>query len=147
MPKPKITWIVLADSSRALVVVRRATEPGFDVIVKMESGEAHVPSHDLGSDRPGRTQESANSAHHAIAPRHDPHQLRLTAFLGRVAAYLNAQSAARAFDRAIVFAPAHALGELREMLDDPTRKKIRSEAKDLTKLPLDELPRHLAALG
>ena len=60
---------------------------------------------------------------------------------------MNEQNAAKSFDRIILFAPARALGQFRGMLDDATRAKIQvEEAKDLTKLPLDELPKHLAAL-
>lgn len=147
MAKHKRTWIVLADSSRALIVKRRENEPGFDVVTHLASKEAHVPGRDIVSDRPGRTQESGYSAHHAIEPRHDPHAMELTAFVRTVAQYLNQQSAANAFERVILFAPKRALGQLREMLDEPTRAKVRAEeAKDLTKLPLEELPKHLATL-
>ncbi len=147
MVKHRTTWIVLADGSRALIVKRREIEPGFDVVANLASSEAHVPSHLLKSDNPGRTQESHNSAHHAVEPRHDPHAEQLKSFLHSVAQYLNAQNAANSYDKIILFAPARALGQLREMLDDGTRAKVQVEAaKDLTKMPLDELPKHLAAL-
>ena len=59
---------------------------------------------------------------------------------------MNEQSAAKTFDRIILFAPARALGQLRKMLDDAAGKIKVEEAKDLTKLPIDELPKHLEAL-
>jgi len=147
MPKRKITWIVMADGSRAVTVKRRDVEPGFAVIAELASDATHVPAHLIGAERPGRTQESHNSAHHAIEPRVDPHEARLTEFLRGVARRLNEDSAAKAFDRLILFAPPRALGQLREMLDETTRGKIQAEAaKDLTKLPLEELPKHLEML-
>ena len=147
MPKHKVTWILIADGSRAKIVTEREEAPGFDIVTEIQSAESHVPSHLIGDDRPGRTQESAYSGRHAVQPRHDPHEERLTAFIRGVAAYLNEQGAGTAFDDLIVFAPPRALGQLRDMLDDAVAKKIRAEApKDLTKLPLDELPKHLEAL-
>jgi protein required for attachment to host cells len=148
MPKHKNTWIVMADGSRAVIVQQREIEPGFDVVATLHSEDAHVPAHLIGSERPGRTQESHYSARHAIEPRTDPHATQLTAFLRSLATRLNDDAAAKAFDRLILFAPARALGQLREMLDETTRGKIEAEAaKDLTKTPLDELPKHLAMLG
>jgi len=148
MPKHKNTWVVMADGSRAVIVKRREIEPGFDVVATLNSADAHVPAHLMGSDRPGRTQESHYSAHHAIEPRSDPHAAQLTAFLRSLATRLNDESDANAFDGLILFAPARALGQLREMLDETTRAKVEAEAaKDLTKTPLDELPQHLAMLA
>jgi protein required for attachment to host cells len=137
----------MADGSRAVIVKQRDIEPGFEVIAELDSADAHVPAHLIGAERPGRTQESHYSARHAIEPRVDPHELRLTAFLHRVAERLNDESAAKAFDRLILFAPPRALGQLREMLNEVTRGKIQAEApKDLTKIPLAELQRHLEML-
>jgi protein required for attachment to host cells len=143
----KTTWIVMADGSRALIVTRRDVEPGFDVVSSMFSDAAHVPSRDIGSDRPGRTQESGYSGRHAIQPRHDPHQDRMTAFVDSVARYLNEASGEKKFDRLILFAADRALGRLRAGLDKATSAKVQAESpKDLTKIPLAELPQHLESL-
>jgi len=147
MRKHPVTWIVIADGSRARIVTRRHEAAGFDIVAEMHSLEAHVPSHLIASERPGRTQESGYSGRHAIEPRLDPHQERLTAFIRSVAAYLNEHAAGPAVDDLILFAPPHALGQLRPMLDKAVAGKIRAEApKDLTKLPLSELAEHLPAL-
>lgn len=121
MPRHKTSWIVIA--------------------------EAHLPAREIGSDRPGRTEESADSARHADEPRHDPHEERRTAFLRRLAHHLSERAAAHADDELIPFAPPRALGRLRGLLGDDVGKRIRGEApKDLTNMPLVELPQHLAAL-
>ncbi|HUZ75925.1 MAG TPA: host attachment protein [Stellaceae bacterium] len=147
MPRHKTTWIVMADGTRALIVTRRDVPEGFDVVADLSSEVAHVPAHLIASERPGRTQESHSPARHAIEPRHDPHEERLAAFVGSVAAYLNEQSAAKAFDHLILFAPPRALGQIRDMLDDSAKAKVSAQAaKDLTKMPLEDLPKHLAAL-
>jgi protein required for attachment to host cells len=147
MAKRRVTWIVMADGSRARIVKAREEGPGFDVVSDLASSEAHLASRDLVSDRPGHSQESGNPAHHAIEPRHDPHEQVKTAFLRSVAERLNDAAGKKAFDQLILFAPPRCLGELREALDDKTLGKIKASApKDLTKLPLAELPGHLDAL-
>lgn len=148
MSKHRITWIVMADGSRARIVKPREEGAGFDVLFELASPEAHMPTHELGSAPPGRTQESGASAHHAIEPRHDAHEAAKTAFVRRVADQLNRAAADASFDALIVFAPPRCLGELRQALDHGTRGRITAASpKDLTKLPLAELPAHLDALA
>lgn len=148
MVKRRVTWIVVADSSRMQILTRREDGPGFDVVTAFEAPDTHAASHELYSERPGRSQESANPAHHAIEPRLDPHEERMIAFLRTVADRLN-EEAVRAEVRDIVlFAPPRALGHLRKMLDGTVAAKIRAAApKDLTRIPLEELPKHLEAIA
>ena len=147
MLKHKVTWIVIADSSRVQIVARREGEPGFDVVTAFQSPEAHVPSHQLSSERPGRMQESSNPAHHSVEPRLDPHEEDMIQFLKTVAHYLNENATREDVLALILFAPPRALGHLRKMLKPGVAEKIRAEVpKDLTKLPLTELPKHLEAL-
>ena len=97
---------------------------------------------------PGVPGKAATPGAMPIEPRLDPHEERLTEFLRKVATYLNEQAAGAAFDDLVLFAPPRALGQLRGMLDGSVTRKIRAEAlKDLTKIPLEELPKHLNALG
>lgn len=147
MRKHRITWIVMADGSRARIVKPREEGAGFDVVSDLTSDEARVPTREINADRPGRTQESVGSAHHAIEPRHDPHRQRKAAFVRSIADRLNHAAGKKLFDALILFAPPRCLGELRQALDDATRGKIRAASpKDITKLPLAELPQHLEAL-
>ncbi len=147
MPRHSITWIVIADGSRARILAPREGGKGFDIVSEAASESAHTPSHEIWSDRPGQTQESAYSGHHSIEPRHDPHEERKLAFVRGLAAQLNQAAGEKRFDNLILFAPPRCLGQLRDGLDEPVRSKIKAAAaKDLTKLPLGELPQHLEAL-
>jgi len=147
MPRHPTTWIVIADGSRARIVVRREDGKGFDIVSEAVSEEAHTPSREIWADRPGQAQESAYTGHHSIEPRRDPHEERKAAFIRGVAVQLNQAAGDKRFDNLILFAPPRCLGELRDALDDAVRRKIKASApKDLTKLPLDELPRHLENL-
>ena len=147
MPRHRTTWIVMADGSRARIVKPRGEAPGFDIIIEVADEEARLPTREIVSDKPGRMQESAYSGRHAEDPRSDAHQERKAQFLRSLAERLNRAAGAAQFDDLILFAPPRALGELRQALDGGARSRIKAEAaKDLTKLPLAELPQHLDAL-
>jgi protein required for attachment to host cells len=147
MPRQRTTWIVIADGSRARIVKARAEAPGFEVISDIAAEEPRLPAREIMTDKPGRAQESAYPGRHALEPRTDPHQERKALFIRGVAEHLNRAAVEQLFDDLIVFAPPRALGELRQALDDGVRAKIKAEApKDLTKLPIAELPQHLDAL-
>ena len=147
MPRHHTVWIAIADGSRARIVARRQEGSGFDIVSEMSSTEANVPSREIWADRPGRTQESGYSGRHAVEPRHDPHQDRKAAFIRGFAAQLNEAAEQERFDELILFAAPRSLAELRGSLEEGTRRKLKAAvAKDLTKLPLSELARHLETL-
>ena len=128
MIKHYVTWIVIADSIRAQILTRREDRPGFDIVTAFQSPDGHVSAHQLGGDRPGRIQESANPAHHAMEPRIDPHEENTIQFLRTVAQYLNENATVEEVLGLILFAPPRALGHLRKMLDADVARKIRAEA-------------------
>ncbi|MBV8169620.1 MAG: host attachment protein [Alphaproteobacteria bacterium] len=136
--------VAVADGARALILAT-TDRHNFELIDTMASDDAHVRTHDLVSDRPGRSIESHGGAHHAIEARHDPHELEKQAFLRSVADRLG--RAATAFDRVVIVAPPHQLGQLRTYLDEPLRRKVTEEVgKDWLKLPSAELYERIAAL-
>ena len=54
---------------------------------------------------------------------------------------------AHRFDKLVLVAAPKTLGDLRELLPDPVKTKVVAEIdKDLTKVPLRDLPRHLEAV-
>ena len=68
-------------------------------------------------------------------------------FVYEVAGALNEATARDEFDRLILVAPAHALGELNHALDAPTQRKIVAQLqKDLTNVPNADLAKHLSDL-
>jgi protein required for attachment to host cells len=145
MTKHHVTWFVLADGSRARILTRRELESGYELVAEYQAPEAHVPSHEIVTDRPGRSQESAYTGRHAIEPRQDAHRARKDAFADEVAGHLNQANARGAFTALVLYAAPQTLAALRATLDDATRGKVKAEfPKDLTKVPLSELPGHFA---
>jgi hypothetical protein len=73
MARPHTLWIAIADGEHA-----RFAQPDGDnrlrIVRSLDSASAHLRSRDLGSDRPGRSFESATTAHHAVGEKHDPHR-------------------------------------------------------------------------
>jgi len=124
---------VMADANNVL-----RTEQSFDSV------SAHLSSHELGSDRPGRDFESARPGSHGVAPRHDPHQQEKLRFADFVADELGISAGGGAFDRLVLVAPAYCLHEIEDALDAHTASMVAGRlARDLVKTPDHELLAHL----
>jgi protein required for attachment to host cells len=134
---------VIADGGRARFV--RAIEgQHFRTIKEFESKHIHDRSHDLGRAPPSRVQESASPTRHGVEPREDPHDRAERDFARHVAQTLNADSDAVACDALVLVAPSHTLSELRNALSRELDKRVVTTlAKDLTKVPDADLPKHL----
>lgn len=134
---------VIADGGHVRFV-RPAADNALHTTEALDAANVHRKSHDLGTDKPGRTQESATTARHAIAPRHDPHELEKVKFAHVIGEKMNQDSAAGAFGEAVVVAPSHILAEIMGMLDRTTAAKVSGTLdKDLVKVPDHELYPHL----
>ena len=142
------TWYVVTDGGRARILQKRDEHDAFDTRREFVSPDIHRHTHELGAERPGRTQESANSARHAVQPRGDLHRAGKRSFVDEVAKALNEANTRDEFDRLILVAPAHALGELNHALDAPTQRKIVAQLqKDLTNVPNADLAKHFTDLS
>lgn len=142
--KPQKTWIVVADGARAHVVRNDGPGTGLTAVPKGEMATENPPTRETGSDRPGRSYESVGGARHALAPRVDWHQHQKDVFARNVAKMLDEAASAGNFERLILVAPPHTLGELRQALKPQTRQRVIAEInKDLTSLPIPELADHL----
>lgn len=143
MARPLILRIAIADGEHARFV-QPDENNALRTVGSLDSASAHLRSRDIGTDRPGRSFESAASAHHSVGERHDLHQMEKDRFLRFVADQLNEASAYGEFDELVIVAPPRALGELRTGLDGGTAKKlIGALEKDLVKTPDHELLPHL----
>ena len=141
---PKI-WVVIADGEHARVVVPTAPHGQFATTLSFDSITAHLLSHDLGSERPGRVNERGSTTRHAIEPRQDPHKAAKQKFVAEVAKQINSHAEAGEFDQLVLVAPGHALHDLREGLSVTVTDKVTgSLVKDLTKTPDHDLVSHLA---
>ena len=142
--KPIRTWILVADGARARVVENLGPGKGLSEVGGMEFTGDKLRNRDIMADRPGRSFESANSARHAMEPPSDPKRQAEADFVSGLAEMLDRKLQAGAFDRLVLVAAPQALGDIRKALSRPLAGVVHGElAKDLTKVPNNELATHL----
>ena len=142
--KPVRTWILIADGAHARVLETEGKGRPLSEVEGMRRSTDLAPSHELGTDRPGRTHESVGATRHAMEPTSDPHRERKRRFAGELADTLHKQLNEGRYDRLVVVAPPVTLGDLRAALPAQVAKVVAGEvAKDLTKIPDREIASHL----
>jgi protein required for attachment to host cells len=142
----KIAWALVADAQHARYFERQAPSGPWQERVQEAEAIHNRPSHERGTERPGRTHESVGGGRHAIEPRTDPHRAAKQAFAGHLAERLEASSAS--YDHLLIAAPPAFLGDLRAELGDAARAKLRGTLdKDLTRLPPAEIAAHLDGIA
>ena len=144
------TWVVIADGMHARILRWLGGEAFVPALgQELYDAAAHGFSRDLKSDHPGRAIDPGSGAHHAIEPRHDPHDYEKEKFGRHVAEIINQAAGRKAFDRLILVAPPKALGVLRGALDSHAAKRVVAELhKDLVRTPNGQLASHMReALG
>jgi protein required for attachment to host cells len=83
-----------------------------------------------------------------VQPRGDLHRAEKRSFVDEVAKALNEANTRDEFDRLVLVAPAHALGELNHALDAPKQGKIVAQLqKDLTNVPNADLAKRFTDLS
>jgi protein required for attachment to host cells len=141
----KKTYVLIADGVRARLFVVESGTAGLKPALGRELIGTNLPSREIGSDRPGRSVGSAGSGRHAMEPPTDPHRHAERAFAQEVAAVLEDARRRNDFQHLVVVAPPKALGDLRAEFSDALRDRVTAELhKDLTKVPIHDLPSHLA---
>ncbi len=138
------TWILVADGARAQIWLSEGWGKGLTRVGVEEASGGTAPTRELGSDRPGRVQDSAGSGRHAMEPRVDWHRYEKSLFAKRMAGVLDKGAGEKAFDRLVLVAPPQALGDLRAALGKAARALVTAELdKDLTSLPPRKLIQRL----
>lgn len=133
-------WFVTADAGRAHAYVR--VVPGATYrLVESWTSDLDLPSDQQpdATDKPGRMFDSIGNHRHA-AETVPPKELLKRAFGRDLAQALNKAREEGAFGSLVLYAAPKFLHELREHFDKQTAEAVvHSEAKDLTRLPENEL--------
>jgi protein required for attachment to host cells len=148
MAKLKIAqgeWVVVCDGAKALVL-QNIGDPKFLNLKTKEVYEQDDPkTSEQGTDAPGRAINSVDARRSAMEQT-DWHDRAEQRFLQSLAAHLDAAVNTGKVKSLIVVAPPRALGVLRQTYSHNLRAALRAEIdKDLVKLPVHEIERHLAA--
>ena len=136
-------WVVVCDGAKALVLenVGDAKFPNLKTLEVFEQED--LATHELGTDRPGRSYSSAGHGRSAVSQT-DWHDQAEHDFLVQLTQHLDTAIAAGKIKSLIVVAPPRALGVLRPAYSPALKAAVRAEFdKDFVKLPLHEIEKHL----
>ena len=138
-------WVVVCDGAKALVL----ENVGDDMFPNLKTIEVYQQdvqmTREQGTDQPGRSINSVGSMRSAMDQTdfHDQDERR---FLEKLAARLDAAVQAGEAKSVVIAAPPRALGTLRQAYTPGLRNAVTAEIdKDLVKMPVHEIEKHLAA--
>lgn len=138
-------WVVVCDGQKALILENRGDEVFPDLRMRYAMEHDAPPTHELGTDAPGRVQPSVGTARSAVEQT-DWHDAEERNFLKRVDTLLHRAVLAGDPKSVILVAPPRALGILRELASPQLRNAVEAEAeKDYVRKPVDEIERLLSA--
>jgi protein required for attachment to host cells len=145
--KPERTWVLIADGANAKVYQFSEEEPKLQA-VKDVSFNIDLPrTHDIVSDRPGRSFESQGRTRHAKSSRSDPHRELKRNLARKIADALKSSLTAKRYNKLVLVAPPVTLGDLRDALAKSVLARVIDEvAQDLIKVPASRLPSHLVGV-
>ncbi len=138
-------WVVVCDGAKALVLQNTGDAKFPNLKMQEVYEQKDLPTHLLGADRPGRTHSSAGSGRSSVTQT-DWHNQAEQTFLTDLAQKLDAAVVAGKAKSIILAASPRALGMIRPAYSQALRAAIRAEVdKDLVKLPIHEIEKHLTA--
>ena len=138
-------WVVVCDGKKALVLENAGDEKFPNLRTKEVHEHSDPKTHELGTDAPGRAFNSIGAGRSAMEQT-DWHTQEEDRFLRKLADHLDAAVNAGQVKALILVAPPRALGVLRQAYSHNLRAAMRAEIdKDLVRLPVHEIEKHLAA--
>jgi protein required for attachment to host cells len=138
-------WVVVCDGAKALVLENVGDEKFPNLRTKEVYQQEDPPTHEQGTDAPGRSFQSVGTARSAMEQT-DWHNQEEERFLVKLAARLDAAVQAGETKSLVIAAPPRALGVLRQAYTHGLRNALRAEIdKDFVKMPVHEIEKHLAA--
>ena len=147
MPGPKIdehAWVVVCDGAKALILENVGDRKFPNLRAKQTRRQEDPPTHELGTDAPGRTFQSVGTARSAMEQA-DWHEQNEQRFLTALAHHLDRAAAAGEIKSLLIVAPARALGVLRKHYTAKLRDVVRAEIeRDYVNLPIPEIEKRLA---
>ena len=140
---PHNAYVFIGDGRKALVLRNDGDAKYLSLKIERVFVDQNPPTHDQGSDRPGRAFSSVGKLRSSMEQT-DWHAMEEHKFAHQVAAALEKIVRERKAEALIVAAPPRALADLRKAFHPDVKKKIVAEIdKDLTNHPVSEIEKHL----
>jgi len=143
---PHDAFVFVGDGRKALFLRNEGDEKFPNLKTERVFVEDNPPTHEQGTDRPGRTFQRAGTNVRSAMENTDWHELEEHRFAQRVAAAFEQLVRERRVKALVVVAPPRTLADLRHAFHTDVKDRIIAEIdKDLTKHPVYEIEKHLAA--
>jgi len=142
---PHHAVVFVGDGCKALFLLNQGTglEPRLKVQRVFE--DENPPTHEQGSDRPGRALSGTEPSRSAMEQT-DWHDIEKHRFARTVASALDRLLQESHAERVVIVAPPRTLADLRRSFSPAVEKLIVAEiAKDLTGLTVSEISQYLTA--
>jgi len=141
----KGAWVVVCDGAKALLLENVGNRLAPNLVTREVYGQPDPKTHELGTDKPGRSFSSVGSGHSAMEQT-DWHEQEEQRFLAKLAARLDKAVLAGETQSLIVVAPPRAIGVLRRQYSAHIRQALKAEVeKDYVRMPVADIARHLSS--
>lgn len=141
---PHDGFVFVGDGRKALFLRNEGDEKFANFVTVDVMAEENPPTHEQGTDRPGRAFQGAHSTSRSAVEGTDWHEVEESRFAQRAAGALETVFRERAAPALVIAAPARTLAELRRVLHADVKAKIIGEIdKDFTKMPVWQIERHI----
>jgi len=140
---PQDTLVFVGDGQKALFLRNKGDSKFPNLRVERVFAEPDPPTHDQGTDRPGRAYQSVGSGRSSVEAT-DWHRLEKNVFADHVAGALEKLVQGGGVKAIVIVAPPRTLAELRHVFHADVKSRIIAEVgKDLTKHPVWDIEKHL----
>ena len=141
---PHEALVFVGDGKKALFLRNAGDEKFPNLKTERVFHDENPPTHEQGTDRPGRAFKRAGTNLRSGVEATDWHELEKERFAGHVASALEQLVRAGKAQKIVVVAPPRTLAELRHAFHADVKSRIIAEIdKDLTKHPVWEIEKHL----
>ena len=141
---PHDAFVFVGDGHKALFLRNVGDEKYPNYKTERVFVDDNPPTHEQGSDRPGRAFKRAGTNLRSGVEDTDWHELEQRRFARRVAAAMERLVRERNVKALVVVAPPRTLADLRVAFHSDVKGRIIAEIdKDLTKHPVHEIEKHL----
>jgi protein required for attachment to host cells len=144
---PHDALVMVGDGRKALFLRNHGDEKFPDLRVERVFADVNPPTHEQGTDKPGRAYSSAGSGRRSGVEGTDWHDIEEHKFARDVAAALERLVRDSKIKAIIIACPPRTLADVRHALHADVKKSVIAElAKNLTKHPVYDIEKHLMAV-
>jgi protein required for attachment to host cells len=142
---PNDALVLVGDGRKALFLRNHGDEKFPNLRVERVFADVNPPTHQQGTDKPGRAFSSADSSRRGAIEGTDWHDMEEHRFARDVATALERLVRDSNIKALIIASPPKILADLRRALHADVKRCLIAElAKDLTNHPVHEIEKHLA---